>query len=375
MKRIFLSLLIGAALLAGIPAQAFWQSRGSAYNQTSGSTFVGPGDVVGSAKRAYSLRAYTAAYAASFGLAFTVQRASDNARCDVAFASSGAVGVTTSTCNSSTQGLISPAAFAGTDATASCTLAGTSAVCTGASGTIHVNDPVSGVGIAQPCVVAATNGSTTATLEQPGTTTSCGTVSVAETVTFQVTLTMFQWYDQSGSSLTASQGTTGLQPQYLSTCNGALPCVYFSGTTYLVIADANTYAQPYTYSLVGNRVAGFSTVSVAHYCGGQAFIYWTSSPNTIGINASTQVTGPATDGSWHAAQGIINGASSSVVVDNGTPGTGNAGASTCNGASADIGSAAGGVPPIAYMEETLFYNIAFTSPQIAAMTTNQLAYW
>lgn len=42
MRRALLSLLIGAVLLAGIPAQAFWQSRDSNYNLAAGGAPVDP---------------------------------------------------------------------------------------------------------------------------------------------------------------------------------------------------------------------------------------------------------------------------------------------------------------------------------------------
>ena len=129
------------------------------------------------------------------GLAVNVRRASDNVACDFNVSTAGGFGVTTATCNSSTQGGVSFGTFVGSDGTASCTLAGTTGACTGACGTVHVNDTVTGTGLTQPCIVA-TASNTAPTIEIAGTTTSCGTVGVAETFTFQVAGFVTEAYDQ-----------------------------------------------------------------------------------------------------------------------------------------------------------------------------------
>lgn len=97
MRRALLSLLIGAALLAGIPAQAFWQSRDSNYNQSAsaGAAYVGPGDIVTGVTVAYLLRAYTAAIAAAGTQKLVnLQRSSDSQICDILVATSGGMGLT-----------------------------------------------------------------------------------------------------------------------------------------------------------------------------------------------------------------------------------------------------------------------------------------
>jgi hypothetical protein len=378
MRRSFI--LIGLLVLAGVfcltPADAFWQSRDSNYN-VAVTSYSGPGDIVSGPVYAVGVRAFTRAYATSQGDMLSLRRQNDSVTCDVDASATGGLGLTVPTCNSSTQGGITAAAFAGTDATASCSTTGssTSLVCTGAFSTPHANDPISGTGITQPAFIIScgtfTAGAGTCTMN------AAQNIAVAETVTFQNALFIHAAYDMSGNGFTAGQGTTTLQPQLLLLCLnvGTLPCMYFNGSTYLVVANANPYAQPYTYSMYGERVGNFTGVGVYAHCSGQAFIYGPASANEVAVNASNQLTAPATDSTPHSIQGIINNTFSEIVVDNGTPSTGSAGASTCTGTEMQIGASAGTVPGTFYLGEMFFYSFSFSNTQISNMTTNQLAYY
>ena len=234
-----------ATLLAGSAQAADTGLLLTGVSGGGGSTYVGPGDIVSGATAFYGLRAYNAAYAATPGLAVNVRRASDNVACDFNVSAAGGFGVTTATCNSSTQGGVSFGTFVGSDGTASCTLAGTTGACTGASGTVHVNDTVTGTGLTQPCIVASAS-NTAPTIEIAGTTNSCGTVSVAETFTFQVAGFVTELYDQSGNGHHVTQATAGSQPQLLpnSEQNG-LPGFCFLGSSPLQSSEFYTHDRSY----------------------------------------------------------------------------------------------------------------------------------
>jgi hypothetical protein len=64
-RRFFWPLLFAALLACATPVVAFWQSRDSGYNLSSGgaAAFSGPGDVVSGAKAWWGLRAYSLAQA------------------------------------------------------------------------------------------------------------------------------------------------------------------------------------------------------------------------------------------------------------------------------------------------------------------------
>lgn len=374
------ALLFLLGLLAAVPAQA--QSK-LLQAHAAASSFQGPIDIVASPTVLYSLRAGSAAIAAAGTQTLVnIRRASDNVACDFLPALTGGFGITTSTCNSSTQGGVSYGTFVGADATASCTIAGTAVACTGASATLHVNDPITGVGITNPCVVTVTNGSTTATASLAGTATSCGTVSVAETVTFQVAAFAPKIYDQTGGGHDAVQATAGNQPQFLPSCFGSKPCLlWLAGTNTNFASSAfTTVAQPYTFSDVSERVATFTGFNTVFATGPAGFggapntqSGYSSSANTA-YGGNVAITATATDSVAHAIQIVFNGASSTLNVDGtATPGTMVAIAS---GTTAYIGVYSGGGASLTgYGGEWMLYPVGFNSTQQGNMHTNQSAFY
>lgn len=330
MKRALLSLLIGAALLAGIPAQAFWQSRDSNYNLViSGApppSYTGPGDIFASAAAWYGVRAYSAAVAATgTQKAFNISRASDSALQDIVILTSGVVDVA------------SYNTFVGTDATASCTIAGTSMACTGASATLHVNDPITGVGITNPCVISATNGSTTATVSIAGTSTSCGTVSVAETVTFQVAGFIPKAYDQSGNTRDASQATPANQPQFLPICVNSLPCIWFNGNQWWVMPTFSV-SQPFSLSVVS--IQNNSAAAQEIIRSGNPTFYRYNGASAEMFAGSTATTFFTVLNVWTASNMIFSGASS-FLNHNGVSASTSPGTNGISGATTQIGASSG----------------------------------
>jgi hypothetical protein len=373
MKRALFFLLIGAGLLAGIPAQAFWQSRDSNYNIaiSAGASYTGPGDVVSGATAWYGLRAYNAAYAATPGLSVNVRRASDNVACDFLVASSGGFGVTTATCNSSTQGGVSYGTFVGSDGTASCTLAGTAAACTGASGTVHVNDVVTGTGLTQPCIVASAS-NIAPTIEIAGTTNSCGTVSVAVTFTFQVAGFITEWYDQSGNGANVSQATAGTQVQFVPNNGNNIPGATSSGSKYYTQTIA-ALAQPLTISAIVERTAGFSSAAtffgLGNGCG------FANSANTATCFFGTTRNATAADSALHSLTFAISAGSTAYYVDGVSSSPGSPGTNSLT-ANWQIFAQASGVQSLTgYLDEAGVWPVLFNSTQAGNMHTNQSAYY
>lgn len=364
MKRTLFSLPVGAALLAGIPAQAFWQSRDSNYNVsiTSASSYVGPGDVIASAIVWYGVRGYSAAYAATgTGKSINVRRASDNATQDIVILTTGDLDVA------------SYDTFVGTDATASCTLAGTSAVCTGASATIHVGDPVTGAGITNPCRVTVTNGSTTATMSLAGTTTTCGTIAVAATFTFQVAGLLPTIYDQSGNTTRdATQATAGTQQQLLprNSALGGRPSIF--GTNQKAAATIPTTAQPHTWNAVINvTTSGSSGIFGSPLSGDLSEIFITGGPNKIAGFAGSIASVTATDGVAHSATAVMNGASGNLNID-GVSNVVNMGAGSTN---TSLTYGGNGVAFTGYLNEGGLWGSAISGANQTALCHQQFVYW
>lgn len=358
-------LFFAVALLAAVPAHAqpkLLQAHAAA------PTYQGVGDVISGWDPYYALRGYSGAFSApGTGKSVNVRRASDNSTQDIVILSNG---------NFDVAGYNT---FVGTDATASCTIAGTSAVCTGASATLHVADVVTGTGISKPCSVTVTNGSTTATVSLTGTSTTCGTVSVAETVTFQVAGFVPTAYNQNGSSGNAVQATAANQPQLLPDCGNSLPCMFWStsASTTLSLATMTTAAQPFNFTSVSKALTAQTNNLIA---APSSFGCSISNPGGnfgnplaagCGTNVSSSVTSVA--GTLYAIQFLANGATSAINVG-GTDTVAAGGAGTA-AQPLWIGSQNSSGILNGYIDESGILRATSTPTDRNSICANQRAYW
>lgn len=339
---------------------------------TPSSGFTGPGDIKATGTTPwYGLRGYTAAYAApGTGKSVNIRRASDNATQDIVILANGDID------------LAGYNTFVGTDATASCTLAGTAVACSGAVGTIHVGDPVSGVGIGLSCIVTVTNGSTTATAVLIGTSTTCGTVAVAETVTFQVAGFAAEAYDQSGNTVHALQATAGRQPQFIpnvaSSTRPALWCTAGNSTLLVSSATVALGALPVGLSAVFQNITFPGGQLGTMGAGSNLFSFFQSAANTIkpfdGGNSSTLT---ANDNARNVLAVDWVGASTSTAMVNGSFSSGlTIGTSIGTPAFAicSIASGGGNYGTGAFFEGG-WYNAGIVQAEMTSLFTNQSAYW
>lgn len=324
--------LVGLILLAAMPALAdgrlaFWQSRDSNYNAlTPLVSYTGPGDIVSSATVWYGLRAYNAAKAATGTTkAVNLRRASDNATCDFDIASSGALGNSDAGCG--TGAGLTLAAFATQDATASCTIATTTATCTGASSTPHVGSTITGAGVTQPCYASAvgtfTGGTGTVTLAGSGATSPCGTIGSAATLTYTYGLFVATLYDQSGANGCATsaacngvQATAGSQLHLLPTCVGSQPCLAATGAQFVQTASGLSpgIGVPWSTAVVAERTGAFTSVGSTLGMNGAQNMYFNSATNQAKFQISGSMTATASDSNPHSLIGVAN-TTSSMVVD------------------------------------------------------------
>lgn len=343
-------------------AQIVGDGMGSAYATKAVSTsYTGPGDIVSGATAWYGLRAYSAAVAATgTQKSVNLRRASDNATTDVLIATSGNLGLTT-------PGGITPAAFAGTDATCTGSMVGTTTLTISAcaSGTLHVNDPIGGAGINAPAYITAIG----TCASPPGTcTVNVAQTFASETVTAQVALFATEVYDQSGNSNNITQATAGSQPQFLPLCanGGTLPCIRTASSLTLASASLGSgFTQPNTFSQV---------ISPINLGGGSNF--WSESNLTVfavsgttyGLSCGANFGVTTSTNTFHAFNGICNGSSSVINLD-GTETTGNAGTNTGSGAVTI------GVMQAEWAEAGIWTKLGFSGTQRTNVCGNQAAYW
>lgn len=288
--------------------------RADAYYQSRDSnydiavvTYTGPGDVVSGATAWYGLRAYSAATVGN--VAVNIRRTSDSRSCDV---------VTTTT----------------------------------------------GLGNTSGCSVGGDNGTAVATW--------CNATTCFAT----------KWYDQTqGNKCTAAscdlvQTTAANQPQLIFSCNGSLPCLRTTTSTQTLVSANNITPATgvVTLSAVFNRTAGTSAIIWISENGGanRNQIRSTSgAANSAQLQNGGSIAGAASDATFNAGNGVINGASS-VFNIGGTETTGTITGST----TANTPLMTGTGTSAADWEEIGFWdNVAFTGTQLTNMCHNQRLYW
>lgn len=328
--------------------------------------YQGPLDVVSGATAWYGLRAASASYAASLGNAINVRRASDNSTQNIAVTSSGALNIASAN------------TFAGTDATASCTFATTTATCTGASSTPHVGSTITGSGVTEPCYVTAvgtfTGGAGTLTVSGNNSLSApCGTIASAVSITLQYGLYVTEAYDQTGNNYNASQSTAADQPQLLPICWSSLPCVSPTASSiYLSISSLPGSSVPYSYTALAERTGAFTTQQYIWFRpnGSSQANNWGfySTANEVYYTSFTVTfTASATDSVAHIFQAIGN--STPVLNVDGTKTTGSSSTTNNSGTSTIMGGIA------YYGEQGLWNGVGFSSTQQTNMCHNMYVYW
>lgn len=372
LARVFLALLL---LLGSAQANAFtpdyqatpaFEVDYTAPIASSTPAYVGPGDIVASATAWYGLRAYSAAVAATgTQKSVNIRRASDNTTQDIGILTTGALDVAGYN------------TFVGTDATCTGSMVGTTTLTISgcASGTIHVNDPISGAGIVQPAYVTVIGtcgaGAGTCTLNAAQT-------FASETVTAQVAGFVTKAYDQASGTHDASQATAGNQPQLLPLCanSGTLPCMFGSGKWLSGTISATN--QPFTLSNVSYSMGVTEGWSFATYnAGGSGILGYNNggSAGTGRLYCGSDLTPALTNLAWHSLVGVCNGASSAYVID-GAATTGNAGATATSTGIGVFGEASDGSINFAgFMTEDGLWPVAFNATQYGNTRANQSAYW
>ena len=162
-----------------------------------------------------------------------------------------------------------------------------------------------------------------------------------------------------------------------SSCIGALPCMTFNGVQFLQLAGSYTQAQPLTYSVVSERTGALTSVNALYEQDFTPFtqISYEASANTIRIYGGTVLTATASDNAWHAIQGVLNGASSVINVDN-TQTTGNAGAGGMASGHVNYLGAAGGTQILnGKLTELGIHPSAISTANQTALCHNQRLYW
>lgn len=334
--------------------------------------YTGPGDVQSGALFWIGARGYSAAVAATgTQKALGLRRNSDNVTCDFLVAVTGGMGLSTATCNGSTQGGITPTSFAGTDVSGTGAITGTTLTLTGG----HIGDVITGGTTAVGTYIVSGS--------SPTWTVNISQTVVSATLTATWGLFVATAYDQAGHSggpFNFTQATSANQPLYVPTGgpSGAKPQIIYNGSQFLTFNFATT-ASGWTASSVANQTGSFTTPQSIFATDGTLVQQQYSNGGASGtsvIYAGTVSSAVATSVStWHALQFVFNGSSSDINVD-GTSNTVSAGtANTGNNGFLGAGSSSAQQMFGAINEFGAWQGVSFSSGTSSSMSSQQHTYW
>jgi hypothetical protein len=152
------------------------------------------------------------------------------------------------------------------------------------------------------------------------------------------------WFDQSGAAQDCTMTTVANQMQLVFNCNGSLPCFRTTAGNHNCAAPSATPSGIVSLSAVANRSAGVGLCGLIRQIPAATNIIRGAGASTWQMLGSTgNITKTATDNVWHAAVGVIAGASSVLNIDGsettgtvtgsvtaGTPGIAGAATTTCD---------------------------------------------
>jgi hypothetical protein len=185
-------------------------------------------------------------------------------------------------------------------------------------------------------------------------------------------------YNQTGNGFNATQGTATQQPQLVFNCIGSLPCMNFVGSSSQQLwahPAPSTIPQPVSISAVFN--IGAASLGRAIGCNGTNCPSLGSSATTndceMGGNGGGQILATCTQGTWNSVQGIANGSSSVLVVNNSaTTGTQSG---EWVGSYLGIGSQFSDDYFTGYWAQAGIWPGAFTATQYGSLCHNDYVYW
>lgn len=214
------------------------------------------------------------------------------------------------------------------------------------------------------------------TTQQDFSTLSNGNLDVASIATFLggdtghvVTL-----YDQSGNGLHLSQSTDANRPIYSASLLNSLPGMTTDGSSQTVgHTNGMTASQPYSLSAVARMISTGGNNAIINFSNGSDVEWSGNGTNKWSLFAGA---GPfdatATNADAHAGMAILNGASSSQIIDGTTTG-GNAGTSALSNCDTWVASFNGSI----FLAQMRFFEGGVWSGDKSgtSLLTNQKSYW
>lgn len=185
-------------------------------------------------------------------------------------------------------------------------------------------------------------------------------------------------YDQTGGGRDVSEAVTADQPQLIFSCTPTgRPCTQSSSSSIIMSSAANFTPATglVSFESVSDRVSGTGATVVIGENGANNKITYPATANKLSLTggSSGAIQPTANDNAWHAAAGLINGASSVFNVDNNAETTGTVtGNTTAVPIRFIIGTASTTVNQV---EAGFIDNTSYTAAQRSTLVANARNYW
>lgn len=177
-------------------------------------------------------------------------------------------------------------------------------------------------------------------------------------------------------SLDLTQGTDSARPGVALNCiNAVFPCIQTTGAAQILQSAANVTPATglISFSVVAQRAAGTANCTIFRQNGvNNRFIMQNAAQQwNIIAGGSGSVVRAASDAAWHAANGVINGVSSVLNIDNGET-TGTATGNTTAGVFVIAGVAS---TTCNHEDIVVWDNYSLSAAERAFLVTNQRTYY
>jgi hypothetical protein len=188
------------------------------------------------------------------------------------------------------------------------------------------------------------------------------------------TIRVTKLYDQTGSGLHATNATLSTMPALTLNVLNGLPVMTLTAARGDRLNTATfTQAQPFSMSAVTQRTANFtSEQGILGATPTSIDLQFTATTNQGRASAGSVLTATANNSAWHTMSGVLNGASSALVVD-GAATTGAGGANAFSTVGLRVGRSSSGGSLDGQIAECGIWPSAFDATQYGNLNTNPRA--
>jgi hypothetical protein len=199
-------------------------------------------------------------------------------------------------------------------------------------------------------------------------------ISAWVTANSVTTIRVTKLYDQTGNAFHATNATLTTMPALTLTALNGLPVMTLTAARGDRLNTATTtQAQPFSLMAVAQRTANFTTEQgLVGATPTSIDLQFTATTNQGRASAGSVITATANNSAWHTMTGVLNGASSALVVD-GAATTGAGGSNALSAVGLRIGRSSSGGSLDGQIAECGIWPAALDSTQYGNLNTNPRA--